>query len=35
MAGDDEASLVRRADEACYLAKERGKNCVVMADLPG
>ena len=35
MAGDDEASLVRRADEACYLAKERGRNCVVMADLPG
>ncbi|MBS1139791.1 MAG: diguanylate cyclase with sensor [Proteobacteria bacterium] len=34
MAGDDEASLVRRADEACYVAKERGKNCVVTANLP-
>lgn len=35
VSGDDEATLVRRADEACYQAKARGKNCVVMAGLPG
>lgn len=29
--GDSEKSLVRRADAACYRAKEQGKNCVVVA----
>ena len=28
--GDTESSLIRRADEACYAAKGRGKNCVVL-----
>ena len=27
---DTENSLIRRADEACYQAKQRGKNCVAM-----
>jgi len=27
---DTESSLIRRADEASYLAKQRGKNCVVL-----
>ena len=31
--GDSENSLIRRADEACYGAKGRGKNCVVLAGL--
>lgn len=31
MPGESETSLVRRADEACYMAKARGKNCVAMA----
>lgn len=30
--GDDEMSLMRRADEACYRAKRAGKNCVVLDD---
>lgn len=34
MACDDEVSLVRRADEACYAAKEQGKIRVVTANLP-
>ncbi|MBS1144159.1 MAG: diguanylate cyclase with sensor [Proteobacteria bacterium] len=28
---DSEKSLIRRADAACYQAKERGRNCVVIA----
>lgn len=31
MAGDSEKSIIQRADAACYRAKERGKNCVVVA----
>ncbi|PKO38489.1 MAG: diguanylate cyclase [Betaproteobacteria bacterium HGW-Betaproteobacteria-6] len=31
--GDTESSLIRRADEACYAAKDRGKNCVVLQAL--
>ena len=30
-AGEDEQTLIRRADEAVYAAKRRGKNCVVLA----
>ena len=30
--GDDETSLIRRADEACYRAKQAGKNRVILAD---
>lgn len=30
--GDDETSLIRRADEACYRAKQTGKNRVILAD---
>lgn len=30
---DTESSLIRRADEASYGAKQRGKNCVVLAGL--
>ncbi len=30
--GDSELTLIRRADEASYAAKQRGKNCVVLAD---
>jgi diguanylate cyclase (GGDEF)-like protein len=29
--GEDEQTLIRRADEAVYAAKRRGKNCVVLA----
>ena len=29
---DSENPLIRRADNACYVAKERGKNCVVLED---
>jgi diguanylate cyclase (GGDEF)-like protein len=29
---DDETSLIRRADEACYRAKQAGKNRVILAD---
>jgi diguanylate cyclase (GGDEF)-like protein/PAS domain S-box-containing protein len=31
--GDTESSLIRRADEACYSAKDQGRNCVVLAGL--
>ncbi|MDP3540380.1 MAG: diguanylate cyclase [Azonexus sp.] len=31
VSGDGEASLIRRADEASYKAKQAGKNCVAMA----
>jgi len=31
VSGDNETCLIRRADEASYLAKQQGKNCVVMA----
>jgi diguanylate cyclase (GGDEF)-like protein len=27
---DTESTLIRRADEASYVAKQRGKNCVVL-----
>ncbi len=30
--GDNWNSVLRRADEACYRAKGRGKNCTVLAD---
>lgn len=30
--GDTEITLIRRADEASYVAKQRGKNCVVLAE---
>lgn len=33
-AGDNQNSLIRRADDACYKAKQRGRNCVVMAAQP-
>lgn len=29
---DTEVTLIRRADEASYAAKQRGKNCVVLAE---
>lgn len=32
--GDSATCLIRRADEASYLAKQQGKNRVVMAELP-
>ncbi|MBL8428705.1 MAG: diguanylate cyclase [Dechloromonas sp.] len=32
---DTENTLIRRADNACYVAKERGKNCVVLEDSDG
>ncbi|MDP2881845.1 MAG: diguanylate cyclase [Azonexus sp.] len=32
---DNEISLIRRADEASYRAKERGKNCVVLEGAAG
>jgi diguanylate cyclase (GGDEF)-like protein/PAS domain S-box-containing protein len=32
---DSENTLIRRADEACYCAKGRGKNCVVFAGSDG
>ena len=31
MDGDDGAALLRRADQACYQAKSRGRNCVQAA----
>jgi diguanylate cyclase (GGDEF)-like protein/PAS domain S-box-containing protein len=31
--GDTESTMIRRADEACYSAKDQGKNCVVLAGL--
>lgn len=31
VSGDTENSLIRRADDACYKAKEDGRNCVVLA----
>jgi diguanylate cyclase (GGDEF)-like protein len=31
VSGDTDNSLIRRADEASYQAKARGKNCVVMS----
>ncbi|WP_051453212.1 sensor domain-containing diguanylate cyclase [Dechloromonas agitata] len=31
-AGDEEGGLIRRADEACYRAKQAGKNRVILAD---
>lgn len=34
VAGDNENSLIRRADEACYRAKQLGKNCVALAASP-
>lgn len=31
MPGDSQKSIIQRADAACYRAKERGKNCVIVA----
>lgn len=33
--GDNETTLIRRADAATYAAKERGRNCVVLASSGG
>lgn len=32
-AGDDQNSLIRRADDACYQAKEKGRDCVVLGEV--
>lgn len=32
---DTESSLIRRADDACYAAKQRGKNCVALEGSSG
>jgi diguanylate cyclase (GGDEF)-like protein len=32
---DTESTLIRRADDASYVAKKRGKNCVVLEDSAG
>ncbi len=29
--GDNESTLLRQADEACYVAKRRGRNCVALS----
>lgn len=31
--GDDQNSLIRRADDACYRAKDKGRNCVQGAEI--
>jgi diguanylate cyclase (GGDEF)-like protein len=35
VADDTENALIRRADDACYVAKRRGKNCVVLEGSAG